>query len=89
MSRVYKATGTVRAYFVSDESEPGRLQEIGREVINDTIEYDTDEALSVTLDRVIVFGDIPAEDCKKYVFVRSKQYEEDTDLTVEQAMKSA
>ena len=90
MKRVHRVTGTVRAYFISDETDLDRLVKIGREVIDETIEYyGSLDSISVVLSSVSDVADVPATDRGKYVFARSDEYVEDTDITVEDAIRDA
>lgn len=89
MSRVYRVTGTVTAFFVTDESGDDRLDEIAREVIEDTIEfYGADDAIDRTFGPVWSYSDVDPKHFDSCVFVRSKQYSEDDDLTVSKALNT-
>ena len=90
MKRVFSATGKVKAYFVSEETDIETLEGIGREVLDETIEfYTTIECMKVDITSHPNIDEIPADDRNECVFVRSEKYEQDIDLTVEQAFEDA
>lgn len=90
MKRVFSATGTVKAYFVSEETDIERLEEIAREVIDETIEfYGTEECMRVDYASHPSLEEIPKDERGECVFIRSEKYEQDIDLTVEEAFEDA
>lgn len=90
MSRVFCATGTVRAYFVTDETDIEKIEEIGREVVSDTIEfYGTDECMDYQFVNHSGVDEIPKDDRDKFIFTRSESYGTNKEITVEEAFEDS